>query len=203
MSWSSLIPFSIGTTGSKKDCQESSSRLGNDPDRRRKTDWTNTNKAEVSRGVLRFVARWRERRPEWPVGQHSISVRDLFVYAENRMIKHSLRPKVSAIDRPLTESTFSERSSALPRELPASTRPAQSNAVADSELDRPEEGRDPTLPGNTVHGAPGHQIKEPRSEDEDDEGRSTTEQLTEAGAQEAEQDKVTQAARAAPKTDRS
>ena len=77
--------------------------------------------------------------------------------------------------------------------------------VADSELDRPEEGRDPTLPGNTVHGAPGHQVKEPRSEDEDEdeEGRSTTEQLVDAGAQEAEQDKVEQATRAAPKSNRS
>ena len=115
------------------------------------------------------------------------------------MMKHSLRPKVSAIGRPLTQSTPFEPSSALPRELPVSTGPAKPNAVADSELDRPEEGRDPTLPGNSVHGAPGHQVKEPLSEDEDDEGRSTTEQLAEAGAQEAEQDKVTQATRAARK----
>jgi hypothetical protein len=119
------------------------------------------------------------------------------------MIKYSLRPKVSALDRPLPESTSSEPSTALPRELPVSTRPAKPNAVADSELDRSEAGRDPTLPENTVHGAPGHQIKEPRSDDEDDEGRSTTEQLVEAGAQEAEQDKVKQATRAAPRSYRS
>ena len=50
---------------------------------------------------------------------------------------------------------------------------------------------------------PGHQIKEPRSEDEDDEGRSTTEQLVEAGAQVAEQDKVRQATRAAATSYRS
>lgn len=137
------------------------------------------------------------------VGKHSIFIRDLSVYAQNHMMKRSRRPKVSAIDRPLAESTSSEPSSALPRELPVSTRPAKPSAVADSELDRPEKGRDPTLPENTVHGAPGHQIKEPRSEDEDDEGRSTTEQLIEAGAQEAEQDKVKQATRAAPRSDRS
>jgi len=121
------------------------------------------------------------------------------------MMKYSLRPKVSAINRPLIESTSSEQSSALPREIPLSTRPAKPDVVADAELDRPEAGRDPTLPGNTVHGAPGHQIKEPRSEDEveDDEGRSTTEQLVEAGAQEAEQDKVNQANRAAPRSNRS
>lgn len=149
------------------------------------------------------MARWRGRRSQWPVGQHSISVRDLIVYTEHRMTKHSLRPKVDATDRALTAATSSERSSALPRELPVSTRPAKPNVIADSELDRPEEGHDPTLPGNIVQGAPGHQIKEPPSEDEDAEGRSTTEQLTEAGAREAEQDKVTQAARAAPKSDRS
>ena len=75
--------------------------------------------------------------------------------------------------------------------------------IADAELDPPEEGRDPTLPENPVRGAPGHQVKEPRSEDEDDEGRSTTEQLIAAGAQEAEQDKVQQATRAAAKDKRS
>lgn len=119
------------------------------------------------------------------------------------MIKHSLRPKVSATGLPLIESTSSEPSPALPRELPASFRPFKPDVIADSELDRPEEGRDPTLLGNTAYGAPGHQIKEPRSEEEDDEGRSTTEQLVEAGAQEAEQDKVKQATRAASKTYRS
>jgi hypothetical protein len=118
------------------------------------------------------------------------------------MMKHALRPKVSAIEHPRTESTSSEPSSALPRELPVSARPAKPNAVADSERDRPEAGRDPTLPGNIVQGAPGHQIKEPRSDDEDDEGRSTAEQLVEAGAQEAEQDKVNQAARATPGSNR-
>lgn len=137
------------------------------------------------------------------VGHHSIFIRDDSVYGESRMIKHSLRPKVSAIGRPLTESISLQPSSALPRELPVPTLPANPIAVADSELDRPEEGRDPTLPENAVHGAPGHQIKEPRSEDEDDEGRSTTEQLVEAGAQEAEQDKVRQATRAAPPSYRS
>ena len=115
------------------------------------------------------------------------------------MMKHSLRPKVSAVSRPLTESILSEPASTLPHKLPVSNCPAQPNAIAESELDRPEEGRDPTLPGNVVHGAPGHQIKEPLSEDEDDEGRGTTEQLTEFGAQEAEQDKVKQAARAEPR----
>lgn len=117
-------------------------------------------------------------------------------------MKHSLSGKVSAIDRPLTESIFSEPSSPLPRKLPVSPRPAKPEAVADSERDRPEEGRDPTLPGNAVRGAPGHQIKEPRSDDEDAEGRSTSEQLVEAGAQEAEQDKVKQAARAGPASKR-
>ena len=113
------------------------------------------------------------------------------------MIKYSLRPKVSATGRSLIGSTTSEPSSALPRELPVATRPAKPSTVADSELDRPDEGRDPTLPGNTVRGAPGHQIKEPPTEDEDAKGRSMTEQLVEAGAEKAEQDKVKQANHAA------
>ena len=146
-------------------------------------DWTNADECEV--------------------GQHSIVIRGLSVYAENRMIKQSLRPKVSAVERPLTESTSFSPSSGLPSELRVSTRSAKPNAIADSELDRPDEGRDPTLPGNAVHGAPGHQVKEPSSEDEDDEGRSTTEQLIEAGAQEAEQDKVKQASRGIPRSYRS
>ena len=137
------------------------------------------------------------------VGQDSIVSRDLTDYADNRMTKHSRHPKDPAIGRLLTESTSPEPSSALPREIPASTSPARPNVVADAELDQPEEGVDPTLPGNTAHGAPGHQVKEPESEDEDDEGRSTTEQLIDAGAQEAEQDKVKQATRAAPRSNRS
>lgn len=115
------------------------------------------------------------------------------------MTKHSLHPTASPSERLPAESA----SPALPREIPFSTRPAQPNAVADSELDRPEDGVDPTLPENIVHGAPGHQVKEPCSEDEDDEGRNTTEQLIDAGAKEAEQDKVKQAALAATKSNRS
>ena len=121
------------------------------------------------------------------------------------MTKHSLPPKGSAIDRPQAESTSPEPASVLPREIAGLTRPAQPKVVADAELDRPEEGVDPTLPENPVRGAPGHQVKEPRTDDEeeDEEGRSTTEQLIDAGAQEAEQDKVKQASRAAPRSDRS
>lgn len=119
------------------------------------------------------------------------------------MTKHSLHPKDPASDRSPAEPTSPVPSPALPREIPISTRPAQPNAIADSELDRPEKGVDPTHPENTVHGSPGHQVKEPRSEDEDGEGRSTTEQLINAGAQEAEQDKVNQATLAATKSNRS
>ena len=185
-------------------CGKSLGRFCDDRDCRRKTDWTDAPVFDATRGVPSLVARWRRRPRDRPgVGHHSIFTRHVSVYAETCMIKHSLRPKVSAIGRPLAESKTSEPSSALPRELPVSTRPAKPGAAADSELDRPEEGRDPTLPGNTVNGAPGHQIKEPLSEDEDEEGRSTSEQLVEAGAQEAEQDKVKQATRAAPRTYRS
>ena len=48
-----------------------------------------------------------------------------------------------------------------------------------------------------VPGSEGREIPESPSEDEDDEGRSETEQLVDEGAEEAERDRVLQAARAA------
>jgi len=53
-----------------------------------------------------------------------------------------------------------------------------------------------------VPGSSGHQAPESPSEDEDDEGRSETEQLVEEGVAEAERDQMLQAARAAGKQDR-
>jgi hypothetical protein len=117
------------------------------------------------------------------------------------MTKHSRQPKVTVLDRRLDDSS-AEPSTALPRDIPLPTRPIQPPAVDEAELDQPEEGRDPTLPENPVQGAPGHQVKEPRSEDEDEEGRSTTEQLIDAGAKKAEQDKVQQATRAPTRQNR-
>lgn len=52
-----------------------------------------------------------------------------------------------------------------------------------------------------VPGTAGRQAPESASEDEDSEGRSETEQLVEEGAEEAERDRMFQAARAAAKTD--
>ena len=59
----------------------------------------------------------------------------------------------------------------------------------------PETERWDPLPGSN-----GHQAQESASEDEDDEGRSETEQLVDQGAEEAERDRMFQAARAAGKT---
>jgi hypothetical protein len=50
-----------------------------------------------------------------------------------------------------------------------------------------------------VPGSEGRQIPETPSEDEDTEGRSETEQLVDEGAEEAERDRMLQAARAAEK----
>jgi hypothetical protein len=83
----------------------------------------------------------------------------------------------------------------LPRTLPRSTQPVKPDAVADSELDPPVEGLDPTLPVNPVRGAPGHQIKEPPVDEEDEDGRSVGEQLVEKGVSEAEQDTANQGGR--------
>ena len=61
----------------------------------------------------------------------------------------------------------------------------------------PESQRWDPLPGS-----PGHQAPESPSEDEDDEGRSETEQLVAGGVEEAEHDQMLQAAREAEKKDR-
>ena len=55
---------------------------------------------------------------------------------------------------------------------------------------------------NPVPGSPGHQAPESASEDEDDEGRSETEQLVERGVEEAEHDQMLHAARDAEKNHR-
>jgi hypothetical protein len=55
----------------------------------------------------------------------------------------------------------------------------------------PESRRGDPAPDST-----GHQVPESASEDEDDEGRSETEQLFDEGVEEAERDQVFQAARA-------
>ena len=54
---------------------------------------------------------------------------------------------------------------------------------------------------NPVPGSAGRQAPESPSEDEDDEGRSESEQLAEEGVGEAEHDQMLQAARAAEKKD--
>jgi len=55
---------------------------------------------------------------------------------------------------------------------------------------------------NPVPGSPGHQAPESPSEDEDEEGRSETEQLVNEGVEEAERDQMLQAAREAEKKSR-
>ena len=52
---------------------------------------------------------------------------------------------------------------------------------------------------NPVPGSTGRQIPEPPSEDEDDEGRSDSEQLVDRGVEEAERDQIAQAAQTAEK----
>jgi hypothetical protein len=54
-----------------------------------------------------------------------------------------------------------------------------------------------------VPGSDGHQAPESPSEDEDDEGRSETEQLVDEGAGEAERDQMLQAAKAARAAEKS
>ena len=119
------------------------------------------------------------------------------------MKKHPRHPEVSA--RSSSSPDPDTTAQVVPVRPPGrayGVEPDKLKSVADSELDLPEEGLDPTLPGNLVHGLPGHKIKEPPSEDEDDEGRSLAEQLFEEGVEEAEQDKVNRAVRASMRSNR-
>ena len=61
----------------------------------------------------------------------------------------------------------------------------------------PETNRSDPMPGST-----GVQVPESPGEDEDDEGRSETEQLVDEGAEEAERDRMFQAAHEIEKSDR-
>jgi hypothetical protein len=80
---------------------------------------------------------------------------------------------------------------------------AKRELTGESDIDRqdalldalPESKRWDSIPGSE-----GREVPETPSEDEDDEGRSETEQLVEEGAMEAERDRMLQAARAAEKT---
>jgi hypothetical protein len=60
----------------------------------------------------------------------------------------------------------------------------------------PESDRWDPMPGST-----GHKVRVAPSDDEDEEGRSDNERLTEEGVAEAEHDQMLRAARAAAKTD--
>ena len=61
----------------------------------------------------------------------------------------------------------------------------------------PETNRSDPMPDST-----GRQVPDSPSEDEDDEGRSETEQLVDEGAEEAERDRMFQAAHETEKSDR-
>ena len=88
---------------------------------------------------------------------------------------------------------------------PADYDQAQRELTGGSELDAqtqtleslPESKRWDMVPGSS-----GHQAPETLNEDEDEEGRSESEQLVAEGVNEAEHDQMLQAARAAAKADR-
>jgi len=82
---------------------------------------------------------------------------------------------------------------------------AKRELTGESDLDRQDQMLD-ALPEterwDPVPGSAGHQVPEAASEDEDEEGRSETEQLVDEGVSEAEHDQMLEAARAAAKQDR-
>ena len=85
---------------------------------------------------------------------------------------------------------------------PADHERARRELTGGSDLDRQDaiiEALPETKRGDPVPGSEGRQAREAPSEDEDDEGRSETEQLVDEGAIEAERDRMLQAARIAKK----
>jgi hypothetical protein len=81
---------------------------------------------------------------------------------------------------------------------------ARRELTGESDLDRQDEILDAAPESqrwDPVPGSPGHQAPESASEDEDDEGRSESEQAVAEGVNEAEHDQMLQAARAAAKKD--
>lgn len=82
---------------------------------------------------------------------------------------------------------------------------ARRELAGGSDLDAKEvilESAPESLRWDPVPGSPGHQAPESPSEDEDEEGRSETEQLVDQGVEEAEHDQMLQAAREAEKKNR-
>jgi len=88
---------------------------------------------------------------------------------------------------------------------PADLAQARRELTGETDIDRQEAMLD-AIPESKrwdpVPGSPGHQAPETASEDEDEEGRSETEQLVEEGVNEAERDRMLQAAKANEKIDR-
>jgi hypothetical protein len=86
--------------------------------------------------------------------------------------------------------------------LPADDDPAKRELTRASGADQQEAILDSiseVKPWNPVPGSTGRQMSESRSEDEDDEGRSESEQLVDRGVADAERDQLLQAARATGK----
>jgi hypothetical protein len=81
---------------------------------------------------------------------------------------------------------------------------AKRELTGEADIDRQDAVLDAlpeTKRGDPIPSSASRQVPESPSEDEDSEGRSETEQLVEEGAEEAERDRMFQAARAAAKTD--
>jgi hypothetical protein len=82
---------------------------------------------------------------------------------------------------------------------------AKRELTGESDIDRQEallESMPESKRWDPVPGSAGRQVPEAPSEDEDDEGRSETEQLVDEGAEEADRDRMLQAARESGRGDR-
>ncbi len=119
-----------------------------------------------------------------------VTPQNLYVMKKSPTTQKKPRPNLTPNDAELAQSP-----SVLLRDVPALKKAAKPNTIADSELDRPVDGVDPTLPFNSAVGAPGHKIKEPLLDDENEDGESVVEQLAEEGAERAEENTARQGVR--------
>jgi hypothetical protein len=136
----------------------------------------------------------------------------LYGYSSILMNKNPLNKGILTDNFNGTGSVTIERVRARARELaliagrstghvtPADFEQAKRELTGGQEQDPKEailESASENLRWNPVPGSPGHRARESSNDDEDDEGRSETEQLVAEGVEAAEHDQILQAAKAA------
>ena len=128
-----------------------------------------------------------------PVSKGILTINGVGIGTVTRAMVHARAQELALLaGYPTTHIRQSDYEQAK-RELTGEPDIARQDAMLDL---LPEAKRWDPVPGST-----GHEMPEAPSEDEDQEGRSETEQLVDQGAEEADRDRMFQAVRAAAETD--